>query len=248
MKNTKWIKEMSWTELQEAAKTCDTIIIPCGAVEGYGPHMPLGSDIIVSHAISERVAARVNALIAPCIEMGESFSLGAFPGTMVIRPETYAMVVRDQLDSLIKWGFKNFMFMDMHAGNVPIISQIAREYQQSREIHCAQIDWWRFVQAHTGGICQFSGWRAHGHASECGTSVMLYLHPEYVDMDQLTVVTPQNPKFGKRPDVITYYEFSKTTPICMLGDAPVATREKGQKIVEACVDYIVDFMKDEFQC
>lgn len=248
MKNTKWLKEMSWTEFDEIRKSCNTVIIPGGAVEVYGPHMPLGSDIIVSEAICERVAEQVNAIIAPVLEVGESAALGQFPGTMVLRPQTYELYIRDLMDSLIKWGFQNFMFLDMHAGNVPIISNVAREYQRSKGVHCAQIDWWRFVQSHTNDICEFSGWKAHGHASECGVSIMLYLHPEYVDQSKITSTTPLNPRFGKYPDVITYYEFTDNTKLGMLGDATVASREKGEAIVKTCVDYICKFMKDEFGC
>lgn len=72
MTNTKWMKEMTSAELAEAVKTCDTVIIPGGAIEVYGPHLPLGSDSIVSKAICERVAARTNAIIGPFIEVGES--------------------------------------------------------------------------------------------------------------------------------------------------------------------------------
>lgn len=238
---------MSWVEFDEARKTCDTVIIPGGAVEVYGPHMPLGSDIIVSEAICEIVASKVNALIAPVVEMGESAGLAQFPGTITLKPRTYEMIVRDMLDSFIKWGFKNFMFLDMHAGNVPIISQVAKEYQREFGIHCAQIDWWRFIQSHSDGICEFKGWRAHGHSSECGVSVMLYLHPDYVDMSKAGIVEPHNPRFGKYPDVITYYEFGDNTPIGTLGDPTVASAEKGKKLVDGCVDYIVSFMRDEFK-
>lgn len=44
MKNTNWMKEMSWTEFQERKADCDTVIIPAGAIEVYGPQLPLGSD------------------------------------------------------------------------------------------------------------------------------------------------------------------------------------------------------------
>ncbi len=248
MKNTKWMKEMSWTEFDEIRKKCDTVIIPGGAIEVYGPHLPLGSDTIVSAAVCELVAEKTNAIIGPMFEMGESNSLAQFPGTIKILPETYAAVIRDIIDSLIKWGFKNFMFLNMHAGNVPIISQLAREYQREKGIKCAQIDWWRFTQPNAIGICEYSGWMAHGHASECGTSIMLYLHPEYVDLTKVELVKAQNPKFGKFPDVITYYEFKDNTYNGILGDATKATAEKGKAIIGKCIDNIVSFMKQEFGC
>ena len=126
-------------------------------------------------------------------------SLYQFPGTIKIMPDTYYRVMEDIIDSLAHWGFKNFMFINMHAGNVPIISQLAREKQRQYGIKCNQVDWWRFIQPNSTDICENKGWRAHGHASESGTSVMLHLHPEYVEMDKLYNVE-QDPSLYKWPD------------------------------------------------
>ena len=64
------MKEMSWTEFAERKLSCDTVIIPGGAIEVYGPQLPLGSDSIVSKAICEMVAEKTNAMIGPFIEVG----------------------------------------------------------------------------------------------------------------------------------------------------------------------------------
>ena len=245
MKNTRWMKEMTSMEFAEAVKTCKTVIIPGGAFEIYGPQLPLGSDSIVSEAICERVAEKTNSIIGPFIEVGESASLYQFPGTIKIMPESYSLIMRDIIDSLVHWGFKNFMFINMHAGNVPIITQLCREAQRKYNIKTAQIDWWRFVQPNSVDICECKGWMAHGHASECGTSVMMYLHPEYVEQEHLTCIK-QDPSLCKYPDIITFYEFAEKTPNGTLGDATIASREKGEKIVERCVDRISTFMKEYF--
>lgn len=77
---------------------------------------------------------------------------------------------------------------------------------------------------------------------------MMYLHPEYVDTTKIELVKAQNPKFGKFPDVVTYYEFHDNTYNGILGDATLASPEKGKAIVEKCVNRIVEFMKFEFGC
>ena len=89
MENTKWIKYMSSSEFDEKRKTCDTVIIPVGATEVYGPHLPMGSDILVAQAVAEKVADQVNAMIGPSLEVGESYSLSKYPGTLYLRPETW---------------------------------------------------------------------------------------------------------------------------------------------------------------
>lgn len=78
MKETNWIKLMSTSEFAERKKGCDTVIIPVGATEGYGPHLPMGSDILVAQKISELVAEKVNALIGPSVEVGNPIHWVAF--------------------------------------------------------------------------------------------------------------------------------------------------------------------------
>lgn len=249
MENTKWIKLMSSSEFDEKRKTCDTVIIPVGATEVYGPHLPMGSDIIVAQAVAERVAEQVNAMIGPSLEVGESYSLSRYPGTLYLRPETWKAVVEDFIVSLMKWSFKKFLFVNGHAGNVPILGQLCRPMERDLGIKVTQVDWWRFTQSRALGVCDTEGWMCHGHASECGTSVMLYLYPEYVNMAKAEKVTPkEGGDYEKYGDFITYTVFNETTKSGTLGDATIATAEKGKAIVERCVARIVEYMKDEFGC
>ena len=99
--------------------------------------------------------------------------------------------------------------------------------------------------ANGSDIFQYSGQMAHGHASECGTSVMLYLYPELVDMDELSRVEPI--PAGDFPDFIGFGRFTDRTPNGTIGDATVATREKGEKIVTRCVDRIAAYMEQNFR-
>jgi len=249
MENTKWIKLMSSAEFEDLMKTCNTVIIPVGAIEVYGPHMPMGSDIIVAQDIAERIANETNAMIGPCLEVGESYSLSLYPGTLYLRPETWTAVISDFMTSLIKWGFENFMFINGHAGNVPLIGHVCRPLERNHGIKTAQVDWWRFTQEKAVGVCDNTGWMAHGHASECGTSIMLHLHPEYVEFQKAQKVTPiEGNEYDKFYDLINYTVFNKTTENGILGDATVATAEKGKIIVDKCVNRIVEYMKSEFGC
>ena len=106
------------------------------------------------------------------------------------------------------------------------------------------VDWWRFTNANGSDIFQYSGQMAHGHASECGTSVFMYLFPELVDMDELSRVEPL--PASEFPDFIGFQRFTEKTPNGTIGDATVATKEKGEKIVTRCVDRIVSYMEKKF--
>lgn len=243
MKQVNYMKEMSCKTFVERKKTTDLVIIPSGAFEVYGPHLPLGTDTLVANKIAGLVAERVNAIIGPVLEAGESSELEDFPGTITISSESFKQYLWDTLRSLEKWGFKDFLFVNTHLGNVPIINQIAFEFQRTPGIRCAQIDYWRFIKAHCDGIIE-SGELAHAHASEAGTSVMMHLYPDLVDVSQWV---NEPPKFNDLfPDVITYPPFSAFTNSGTIGNATIGTKEKGEALVNRSVDRIVQFLQESW--
>ena len=84
------LRNLSWKQFEALDKE-KPVIIPTGAIEVYGPHLPMGGDAIVADKIADMVADRLDLLVTPTIEMGDSLSLltPAFPGTMVIKPEHF---------------------------------------------------------------------------------------------------------------------------------------------------------------
>lgn len=242
------MQEMTWLQFDRIRRETDMVIIPSGACEVYGPHLPLGSDAIVAEAVALRVADETNAVVAPPVPMGESYGLGEYPGTIVIGTESFKNYIADEIKSLIHWGFKRFVFLNGHAGNTPIISRLAREYQDKYGIKCMQIDWWRFVQPLSVGILDNKGYMAHGHASECGTSIMLYLRPELVDKENIGNHPPRKTEpYTEYLDVIKYNSFMALTDGSgSVGDSTAATAEKGEKIIEAAASRICTYIKEEF--
>ncbi|MFC7393018.1 creatininase family protein [Scopulibacillus cellulosilyticus] len=236
---TNFLKEMSWKMFEDKKKETDLVLIPSGAFEVYGPHLPLGSDTLVSVKIAELVAERVNAIIGPTLEVGDSAMLDVFPGTITIQPESFKAYLTDALRSLRKWGFKDFLFINTHLGNVPIIGQIAHNIQRENEVRCAQIDYWRFIKSLDKGIIE-SGDLAHAHASEAGTSVLMYLYPHLVDTEKWVNEPPKsNDQFS---DFIQYNNYDKSTTSGTIGNATLGTKEKGEALVNRSVDRIVQFL------
>lgn len=240
------IQEMSWTEFDARRKETDTVIIPTGAVEIYGPHLPMGTDGIVAQAVADAVAARTGALVAPMIQMGESSMLLDYPGTITLRKSTYEAAMDDLCSALIGYGFKVLMFINGHAGNVDTVNYLARRYQREHGVKCGQVDWWRFANVNGTDIFELKAHMAHGHASECGTSVMLHLRPDLVDMSKATRIEP-GPDYTAFQDFIRYVPLKNKTPNATVGDATIATAEKGRALVEKCVSRIVSYMEYEFK-
>ncbi|MEK3935698.1 creatininase family protein [Sporosarcina sp. FSL W7-1349] len=236
------LKNMSWKNFVKAKEKTDLVIIPTGAFEVYGPHLPLGSDSLVAVKISELVAQKTGAIVGPLMEVGDSSMLDDFPGTITIRPESFKSYLWDIIVSLKKWGFKDFLFVNNHVGNVPVIDQLSRDLQRDEEMRCAQIDYWRFVQTLDKGIVETEF--PHGHASEAGTSILQYLYPEHCDM---ALVLDEAPTYTNEfPEIIQYPKYGDLSVSGTIGHATAGTPEKGKQLVDRSVERIVQFLEESW--
>ena len=133
------LSKMTWLEIDALRKKTDLAVIPAGAVEVYGQHLPTGSDGIVALALAIALAERIPVAIAPLAPVGESKSLSAFPGTLWVSAESLKAYIGDIARSLIHWGFRRLLFINSHLGNVAPISPRARQLQEEYNAICAQV-------------------------------------------------------------------------------------------------------------
>lgn len=168
----------------------DTILIPCGAVEQHGPHLPLSMDADHADALGLLVARRLGkTLIAPTVKVGCSSHHLAFPGTISLRPETFESVCRDYCASLAHHGFSKILLFSGHIGNFPVfegmLPRLRQEFGDRVRIDAfvdseAWIGAWREAVAAAGGDAEAVG----GHADIAETSIVLKLRPELVRKDR----------------------------------------------------------------
>ena len=233
----------TWEEIGSYAGN-GTVIIPTGAIEVYGPHLPLGSDSLVAEEIARRLAGDIGAKCLPLIPVGYSADLLSFPGTLSVEPEAFKAYVTGVCLSLKKWGFTKFLFLNTHLGNVRIIDQIVDGLLADPDVRCLQIDWWRFA-AQIGKDLWESGDWAVGHAGELGTAVLLYLTPELVHADrQVDFVPPKNPWPA---GVDNYKPYRRLTDSSVMGNPSMATFEKGKIVVERSIIEITKIAQEVFE-
>lgn len=234
------LRDMSWQEFAERSKTAKTVIIPSGACEVYGPHLPLGSDILVAKKVSELVAKEVDGIVAPCVEIGQSKTLTSVPGTIALSAEALAIVYREMIDEFIRLGFKNFFVVNTHLHNTQPLNEVLEDARIKNGINYGLIGWWQYIPGFTEDLWECSN--PHGHASEAGTSVMLYLYPELVDMSK---AVKTDSKFeDKWPGITKDLPYAEYTDSGTLGDGTKGTAEKGKIAVERGVARIADYIKN----
>lgn len=233
---------MNWVDFDALRNETDLVLMPFGAVEVYGPHLPMGADGISTMALAERVAAEEKAFVAPLIPIGYSKALMDFPGTLNVRPSSLVEYARDLAESYIGWGCKRILFINGHAGNVPYLAELATQLEEQHGVRVAQIDWWRFIQPLVEDMVE-ADFLPHGHASEFGTSVMLHLAGEHVKMDRAVRTEPKSS--NEYPDFIRPRKYGDATDTGVVGDGTLGTEEKGAETVRRAVARTLEFIRSD---
>jgi creatinine amidohydrolase len=186
------LERLRWPEVGTALESgYTTVLVPCGAVEQHGPHLPLLVDAEHATSLALEVARRLgNALVAPTIRVGCSDHHLAFPGTISVRVGTFAAVHEDYCRSLARHGFKRICCFSCHGGNFGPLRELEPVLDAAVRPGCrvfaftdlmAFLHVWRDV-ADAYGV----GERVGGHADVAESSVAMLLMPELVRPDLAT--------------------------------------------------------------
>lgn len=233
------LQEMSWYEFREVLKETDLAIMPIGANEVYGKHLPLGSDTIVANELAVRVAKNVGAVVTPPIPVGDSNSLRDFPGTLTTGLDILSAYLKDLCESLIRHHIKRFFIVCGHLGNIPAVSSVANDL--SDKALFAMVDVWRFMARQGRGIVETDCF-PEGHASEVGTCVLLALRPDLVNM-QLAIKEVPPAKWTLAPDIKHLTRFTELSRSGVLGDPMRSTPEKGKEMMAKAVNELSEFVR-----
>ncbi|MHB1006685.1 MAG: creatininase family protein [Chloroflexota bacterium] len=236
------LAENSWMQAREALTKTDLLIIPLGATETYGPHLPMGSETMIGDYVGKQVGDRTSALVTPTIPITCSGNLESFPGNLYISNATLKSYLMDLCERGISWGVKRVFFLNIHGPNMGTIEEVSRA-MLTRGVRCAQIDFWRFMLRQAGDQLK-GGEYSSGHASEMAASSILALRPELVQVDKYEMTIPKHTLANDYPDVMMYYPFSDITPTGHTGDPTPASVEAGQVLLDRVVNRLVQFLED----
>ena len=217
------------------------VIIPLGATEQHGPHLPVGTDALTAQALAGMAARTLDetygrrAVVAPTIAVANSIHHMSFPGTITLRPETYMRMLLEYCQCLAHPGFHKIVILNAHGGNViPTETAIINinealgfpVYFMEHKLGGEKI-FPEILETQKGGI----------HACEKETSMMLALYPELVDPIYKETkggnVTKDNYPGPAKP--YTFQRMEEKTDNGSVGNAYAATPEKGQRLVEVTV-------------
>ena len=218
----------------------DTAIIPIGSIEQHGSHLPIGVDYFTAEAYSKAVAEKTGALLYPPLPFSTCYEHKGTCGSLGLRPTTLYSVIEDLVLGLYAQGIKKIIFIICHGG-VFIAGPAIRELNALHD-DLAVISVYSSLPSRASEVLENKD--PEIHAGEKESSLMLYLHPETVDTDEMMKndYTPNVPR-----DYLNYSPLRKLSPTGVWGKPSLASAEKGEKIFNIVVDAMVEYIEDAFK-
>ncbi len=229
---------MADSAIVEALAERPLLILPLGAVESHGEHLPAGTDTLLAERMTEAFMARlegeVPALALPCLPFGQIFSLGDAPGSFGIGAETLATAITEIARGARAKKIPAMIVVNAHLGNAEPIRTAQRRLKEEG-FPLANFFYPGF-EAHARAVRETPEARAgYVHACEIETSFALHLAPEMVTMDAAKANYPEFPEdFSVLP-----YRWTEFSDSPVLGDPTAASAEKGRRIIEPVLDRMV---------
>lgn len=228
----RWFDE-AWPELGFVGRS-EVGLVPVGAVEQHGPHLPAGTDTIIATRLCELASDRCGAPVLPAISVGCSYGHGTvLPGTLSLTPELLAALVRQYAEWAAVSGLQRLLFVNAHFGNLPSLMTGTDHIRLHRpDLRVGVCAWYDLDPAVAREVV------ADGddiHANRAETAVMMALAPELVRLDRLASADDADRTDG----LVFRYTAPALSTNGVTGRPSEATAALGQRIVDLTVAALV---------
>ena len=246
---------MNYLEVEAYLKTKDTVVIPVGSLENHGKHMPLGTDTMIPHRISELLNEHYpDVVIAPTLPYGATEDLRGFAGTVSLGVEGLRSVLSSICNQLYDYGFRRFIILNGHGGNNKPIELVGLDLYR-KGAYLAIVNWWLLA-----GQLNPDWKGGHGGAEEAAG--VMAVDPSLIKTEYLTLgenirndVSDELPSGSwtsvdfKGGSVTIPRPVNRITDNGWLAhgmgtDEPTKAKpEWGREMLDAVADYTCDFIK-----
>ena len=213
-------------------------ILPVGAIEQHGPHLPISVDHFQAEAVSSVVAEKMEAFLLPGIVYGNSEAHTGFRGTVSISSNTLKDIVQDITKNLFNQGFTKVGVLNFHAGNL-VLKLALREVNLGNNGGVAVLcQPWQDIDEDCKKILDNYGFEQH--AGEFETSIMLHIDSTLVGNNLIDCVPEVQP---------THFDYQYMKHYCpdgVWGKPTLASREKGKLLFDAMVSVTVKKLLNTF--
>ena len=243
---TRW-EFLTPPDFKKLAREHKVCILPLGSMERHGEHLPFGTDAMVIHAIAVGASKKEPCVVFPSYWFGQVHEAACFTGTINLSTRLTLELLENVLDQIALNGFEKIVILNGHGGNSHMLEYFAMS-QLDRKV-----DYTLYILRSFGneadkyskeieGLWETGG----GHACERETSMVMAVAPETVKMDYQCFDEPIEPKvdLSHIDGVHTGLWWYAMFPEQIVGCPSKATKEKGEKAINASVSYVADKLKE----
>jgi creatinine amidohydrolase len=248
-----WWGDFRTTEYAAIDPETTIAVLPVAAIEQHGPHLPVSTDATIMNGMLATAIARLPAdldiRILPVQSVGKSNEHVHAPGTLTLTPLAAIQSWADIGASVARAGVKKIVFVNSHGGNEEIMGIVARELRVAFKMLAVKTSWSRFGRP--AGLYSDIEDRYGIHGGDFETSMMLHFRPDLVDMgkaeDFVSSVQRAEQEFELLKPTGTHafaWIASDLNPNGVVGEARLATAEKGRLTAEHQADGFIRLLQD----
>ncbi|RWN39026.1 creatininase family protein [Mesorhizobium sp.] len=248
-----WWGDYRTTEYATIDPEATIAVLPVAAIEQHGPHLPVSTDTSIMNGMLETVIARLpgdlDIRILPVQAVGKSNEHLHAPGTLTLPAATLIEAWTELGLSIARAGLRKLIVVNSHGGNEEIMGIITRELRVRAKMLAVKTSWQRFGRP--AGMYTALEDRHGIHGGDVETSLMLHFRPDLVDMAKadnfLSNVVRAEKEFSLLRHTGTHafaWIATDLNPNGVVGDASIATAEKGRLTAIHQADGFISLLKD----
>jgi creatinine amidohydrolase len=224
----KLLEEMSWPEVEAGLKETRTVILPVGATEEHGPHLPTMTDTIQAMEVAKATAQERDVFLAPPLHYGVCRSTRGFPGTITVGHDALRAFAKDLLVSFADSGFARVMILTGHAGGLHMaaLEEACQMAVEERDFHVSLVSLFDLIDFKAVETPH------DGHAGEVETSLMMAIRFDLVKGKPAE-------HFPKRPHFLVMKDVRHLMGNGIMGNPQPATLEKGKQFFQMAVNGVM---------
>jgi mycofactocin system creatininase family protein len=210
------LADLGWPDLAGRAREL-LLVVPVGATEQHGPHLPLSTDTDIATALADELARRrPDTIVAPAVAYGCSGEHAGFAGTISVGSEaTEALLI--ELVRSAAMSFQRVVLVSTHGGNAETVARVVmRATEEGRDL-----------------LAWSPRWNADAHAGRTETSLMLAIRPQAVRLERARA--GNTAPLEELLPVLRAHGVAAVSDNGVLGDPDGASAREGQQLLAAAV-------------
>ena len=248
-----WWGDYRTTEYASIDPEATIAVLPVAAIEQHGPHLPVSTDTTIMQGMLETVIplipADLDIRILPIQSVGKSNEHVHAPGTLTLSPLAAIQSWAELGASVARAGVRKIVFVNSHGGNEEIMGIVTRELRVAFKMLAVKTSWQRFGRP-VGMYTELED--RHGiHGGDVETSLMLHFRPDLVDMTKAENFVSNVGRAEREFDLLRQtgthafaWIATDLNPHGVVGDASIATAEKGRLTAEHQAHGFVQLLQD----